>query len=424
MSVDLSGLPLGRKQLVSVAESTGRVNLWEGSIRSGKTIASLLRWMMFVAAAPRGGELVMIGRTRESIARNLFGPLQDPSLFAGLVDHIDYTPGAPTATILGRRVHVIGASDAKAEPVIRGMTVVGAYVDELTVLAEPFFTQLLGRMSPPGAALFGTTNPDNPAHWVKRRYLDRLQKLPEWRTWHFTMGDNPALTDAYKAATRAEFTGLFYRRFILGHWVAADGAVYDMWDPQRHIIAWDDLPPMRQLLAAGVDYGTTNPTAAVILGLGEDQRLYLVDEWRYDPAHSRRRLTDGEISAQLGAWLAKPHTPHDTTGTRPKWVYLDPSAASLYTQMHRDGTRGLTAANNDVLTGIRLTATLLSSSRLIVADRCAGVTAEAPGYSWDPKSTEAGQDAPIKTADHSLDAVRYAIASTEHLWRRHITLAA
>lgn len=418
----LDTLPLGRKQLVSIGQSTGRVHIWQGAIRSGKTVASLLRWLMFVAAAPRGGELVIVGRTRDSIARNVFGPLTDPALFGPLASQVHYTSGAPTATILGRTIHVLGASDAKAEKVLRGLTVAGAYVDELTVIPEQFFTQLLGRMSPPGAQLFATTNPDNPAHWLRRRYLDRLSVLPGWRTWRFGLDDNPALSEQYKTAVRAEFTGLWFRRFVLGEWVAADGAVYDMWDPDRHVIPWDDLPPMRQMLSSGVDYGTTNPTSAIVLGLGTDNRLYLCDEWRYDPATTQRRLTDGEISAQLRAWLDRPHTPHGDR--RPKWTNLDPSAASLYTQLHKDGLRGLAPARNDVLLGIRLTATLLSAGRLYVTDRCTGWTTEAPGYSWDPKATEAGEDKPIKTADHSLDAARYAIASTEHLWRRHIQLAA
>lgn len=207
---------LGTLQTSFMRESSARVNILEGSIRSGKTIVSLLRWLIFVAGAPRGGELVMIGRTRDAIYRNVIKPLQDPSLFGPLAALTVYTNGSPTATIMGRTVHIIGASDAKAEKVIRGMTVAGAYVDEVTVIPEEFFTQLLGRMSVRGAQLFGTTNPDSPAHWLKRRFLDRIAALPDWRSWHFTIDDNPSLTESYKAAIRAEFTGLWYRRFILG----------------------------------------------------------------------------------------------------------------------------------------------------------------------------------------------------------------
>ena len=114
--------PLSRKQVASIVESRHRINLWEGSVRSGKTIASLLRWLGYVATAPTGGELVMVGRTRDSLNRNVIAPLQNPDLFGPLAAQVQYTPGAPTAVILGRLIHVIGANDAKAEPKVRGMT--------------------------------------------------------------------------------------------------------------------------------------------------------------------------------------------------------------------------------------------------------------------------------------------------------------
>ncbi|WP_344161667.1 PBSX family phage terminase large subunit [Nocardiopsis rhodophaea] len=409
---------MSRRQVESVATSDGAVNIWDGSIRSGKTIASLLRWLMFVATAPRGGELVMIGRTRESIARNLFGPLQDPALFGPVAAHVHYTSGAPTATILGRRVHVIGASDAKAERVIRGMTVAGAYVDEITVVPEEFFTQLLGRMSVDGSRLFGSTNPDSPSHWLKLKFLDKLSALPHWRYWHFTMEDNPALSRQYIDQKRTEFTGLWYRRFISGEWVAAEGAIYSMWRPARHVVPWASLPPMRRLLAAGVDYGTTNATAAVLLGLSEGGRLYLVDEWRHDPRTGAPRLTDGQLSGRLRSWLDEPHLPAQPE-MRPEWVAVDPSAASMRLQLYRDGITAA-AADNDVGRGISLVATLLAERRLLVADRCRGWISEVSGYSWDPDATEKGDDRPLKVADHSLDAGRYAVATTEALWRPHL----
>lgn len=412
-------LPLSPKQLTSLRDSTGRVNVWEGSIRSGKTVASLLRWLIYVATAPTGGALVVIARTRDSAARNVFNPLQDTGLFGSLAHLVSYTAGAPTATILGRTVYVLGASDAKAEKVLRGLTVAGAYVDEATVIPEEFFTQLLGRMSVPGAQLFATTNPDNPAHWLKRKFLDRIGQLPDWRRFHFTLADNPSLTAEYVASISLEFTGLWFRRFILGEWVAAEGAIYSMWDPQRHVVPWTDLPPMERLLALGVDYGTTNASAALLLGLGQG-RLWLVDEWRYDPAVTQVRLTDAQLSASLRAWLGGSHLPQPSV-LRPEWVPIDPAAASFRVQLMNDGLSGLVNADNDVGYGIPLVASLLGSDALAVSDRCAGWIGEVAGYSWDPKQTAKGLDAPLKVADHSLDAGRYAITTTESLWRGHLS---
>lgn len=421
MNLDQLTQHLSAKQITAVATSTGTVNIWDGAIRSGKTVSSLLRWLIFVAQAPRGGELVMIGRTREAIGRNVFGPLQDPTLFGPLADQTSYTTGAPTGTILGRTIHVIGASDAKAEKVIRGMTVAGAYVDEVTVIPEDFFVQLLGRMSVAGAALFGTTNPDSPAHWLKVKFLDKipLGLLPHWRYFRFTMDDNPALSPEYIAQKKTEFSGLWYRRFIQGRWVAAEGAVFPMWDPDKHVIPWDSLPRMERLLAVGVDYGTTNATAALALGLGTDGRLYLVDEWRHDPRTGVPQLTDGQLSERFRAWVNQPHLPHMNDPRTPEYVVVDPSAASFRLQLHRDGVAS-TPAHNEVSYGIGLLATLIGDGRLLVADRCAGLVSEMPGYSWDDKATEKGEDKPVKVADHSLDAARYSLVTSEPLWRPYL----
>ncbi len=185
-----------------------------------------------------------------------------------------------------------------------------------------------------------------------------------------------------------------------------------MWDPERHVVPADRMPAMQRLVALGVDYGTTNPSTGLLLGLGTDRRLYLADEWRHDPQQGHQRLTDGQLSTSLRRWMAD-------RGHRPEWVVVDPAAASFRVQLHHDG---ITAqeADNDVSRGISLTATLLAQGQLLVSDRCAGFINEAPGYSWDPKATEDGKDRPLKVADHSLDGGRYAITTTEALWRPHI----
>lgn len=401
---------LSTAQRASILESTGAVNGWEGSIRSGKTIASLIRWAEFVTVAPQG-HLAVLGWTLTTIQRNVLDPLAN--LHPSIVQH---TRGTNVAHIMGREVQLVGFSDKRSEAVIRGLTLAGAYVDEATLMPEQTFVQLLGRLSIDGSRLFFTTNPDSQSHWLRRRYLSRLRDLPDWRIFHFTMDDNPSLSPEYVAAKRREFTGLWYRRFILGEWVSAEGAIYDSWDPDRHVIPWDDLPPMRRLLGVGLDYGTTNPSSAVLLGLGEDGTLYAIDEWRHDPAVSQHRLTDAQVSAQLRGWLAQDHLPYPSD-LAPEWLFVDPAAASLKVQLHQDGEGRVTDADNQVGYGIRTVASLLALGALHVTDRCTGVIDEAPSYAWDPKATEKGQDKPLKVADHSLDALRYAVATTETLWR-------
>lgn len=432
---------LGPQQMRSLRQSKVRVNIFEGAIRSGKTIVSLLRFLMAVLFAT-GGTVVVVARTRDSAYRNVFEPLMSPALFGPLAKLVHYTAGAPTARILGRTVHVLGANDAKSEKVLRGLTVALAYVDEVTVIPEEFFTQLLGRMSPPRAKLFGTTNPDSPAHWLKVKFLDRIGKdLDGWLSWHFTLDDNPALSEEYKAQIKREFTGLWFKRFVLGEWVAAEGAVFDMWDPDIHTIAWDDLPEMRELISVSLDYGTTNPTAALILGVSAEidnlgrpaPRLFFVDEFRHDSRAAQQKLTDAELARDFMKWLNDRHLPASTQSRlAPRFTIVDPSAASFKVELRK--THGITStdADNDVLYGLRLMASLIGSGALLVARPteknptrgCPGFIAEAPGYAWDPKATAIGEDKPIKIADHSLDGGRYGVTTTENIWRRYIKIAA
>ncbi|MFJ4009452.1 PBSX family phage terminase large subunit [Streptomyces sp. NPDC090026] len=411
-------LPLSQKQIASIVEATARINLWHGSIRSGKTIASLFALLAAIAAAPRGGLILITGRTLDTIGRNIMEPLTDRALFGALARLVDWTPGAKTAVILGRVVHLIGANDRRAEGKIRGATVALVYCDEVSLLPKDFFRQLLGRLSVKGAKLLGTTNPDNPGHWLKKEFIDRAGEL-DLRDWHFTLDDNPGLDPGYVASLKKEYVGLWYRRFIQGAWVQSEGAVYENFDTARHVVK--SLPRIDRWLCDGIDYGTVNPFADVLLGLGADRRLYVVSEYRHDSRLARRQLTDAEYSRARRTWLSKvPHPHSPARGVAPEWTVVDPSASSFIEQLHRDGVTGVTQADNTVSDGIRTVASLLGSVDLLIHESATGLIDELPGYSWDDTASEAGEDQPIKQNDHSCDALRYAVRTTESLWRPYI----
>lgn len=405
---------LSPKQRLSIAEATARTNLWHGAVRSGKTIASIIAFLEFVATAPPGPILV-VGKTKDTVERNIFGPMAE--LFGNLGQAaVQHTRGANTAVILGRLVHVVGANDAKAESRIRGLTLVGAYVDEVSLIPEGFWRMLLSRLSVPGARLFGTTNPDNPTHWLKKDFIDRAGEL-DLRTWHFELDDNPALDPGYVANIKLEYTGLWYQRFILGLWVLAEGAIYDQFDSTpggHHVVT--ALPRMARWWI-GIDYGTTNPFVALLVGQGEDDRLYVAREWRWDSKVRRRQMTDAQYSAALRTWLTDPATGQMLDVER---IFVDPSAASFIAQLHEDGWQGVHGADNAVDDGIRSVSTLLAADRLKVHSSCSGLTDEMVGYVWDSKAASRGEDKPVKERDHGPDALRYFASGTRRVWRHWI----
>jgi len=420
---------LSPTQVRSIVESTARINLWTGAIRSGKTISSLFRFLLYLGSddCPKSGVVFIVGQTQQTIERNLLEPLQDPEVFGALAAYVHHTPGANTAVIMGRTVALVGATDAKAFKRIRGATGACAYVDEVSLLPKGFLTELLGRLSLKGAMLFGTTNPDGPAHWLKVEYIDQADRLG-MRHFTFTLDDNPSLDADYVRAIKAEHQGLWFRRLILGQWVAAEGVVYEAWAPDRHVVSV--LPKIDRWLAVGLDYGTTNPLDAILLGRGTAEdgvtRLYASSEWRHDPKVAKTRLTDAQHSQRVREWLQQCDRWDGTgqPGVRPDFMVVDPSAASFMEQLLADRVPGLTAANNEVLDGIRTVSSLLGADRFRVHESCTPLIGEMASYSWDDKATELGQDKPLKVADHAVDALRYGVHTTQALWRPSIPLAA
>lgn len=423
--MDLADVPavprLSPKQAASIAQSTGKINVWDGAVRSGKTVASLLRWLIFVAQAPVGGVLVVSGKTFDTVFRNVFSPLMDPAITGDLARLVAYNRGAPTGSILGRQVEVITANDAKAEARLRGLTAAGGYIDEATLIPRAFFVQFLARLSVPGSKLFATTNPGSPAHWLRKEFLLRADAV-DLRHWHFTLDDNPSLDPGYVSWLKATYIGLWYRRFILGQWCFAEGAVYDMFDEARHVVA--HCPPIREWLCVSIDYGTTNPLHALLLGLGVDGTLYVTDEWRWDSRLQGRQLTDVEYSQELREWLRGVQLPASSLrGPKPRYWVVDPSATSMKVQLYRDGVAPVDAVNA-VADGIRLVSSLFAVGRLKIHRSCRGLLDELPGYSWSEKHAEKGEDVPVKADDHGADALRYAASTTRALWQQQIPLAA
>lgn len=400
-----------RKQRLSVICAEARVNVWEGAVRSSKTICSIMRWLRFIKSAPKGN-LLMVGKTERTLKRNIIDVIIE---MVGK-KRAKYISGRGEFIVFGRTIYVAGANDEAAQEKIRGLTLVGAYGDEISIWPESFFTMLLSRLSVAGSKFFGTTNPDNPVHWLKK-LLDRVAvhltrdgdivtreigsptrkgKVLNWARMTFKLRDNPNLPEEYLRSLESEYSGLWYKRFILGEWVAAEGAVFDFWDPDLYVV--DKLPPMRRIVSDAIDYGTTNPTAGTRMGLGVDNVLYIMGEFA-PPAG-----VDASYSKGYASWSLL------RGEGAPDYVFVDPAAASLKLQMRTDKVHPrIRNGNNDVLDGIRLMTSLMKSGRLKIHSSCENLLEELPGYVWDPEYSKKGEDKVIKQNDHWIDSLRYNV---------------
>lgn len=418
MSAALS--PKQASTIVDVLDGPEQVAVLEGAVRSGKTLSTNLLWCEYARTRPPGWPpLLMVGKTKDTLQRNVLDPIAE---LWGTRSPLVHTRGANEGTLFGHRVYMVGANDAKAESRIRGLTLGGTLVDEATLLpSQSYWSMLLTRhVTVPGAKIIATTNPDSPAHWLKRDVIDKADTLGVL-VRKFVLDDNPVIGPAERAQLERSLTGLFYRRFVLGEWVAAEGAIYDMLDldgPNR--ASWDTLPRLTGRTWLGVDYGDQNPFHAVLLAETLTGQLAVVGEWRYSGREQRRTMNQVEYEEALYQWVWDLTQDHHLTW--PHRVAVDPSAAGFRGWLRRKGRwAGLTEPDehiNAVRDGIRDVGSLVASRRLLfLAGAAPQLERELLGYVWDDKASLRGEDRPVKVDDHGPDALRYAVASARSAWR-------
>lgn len=369
------------------AEST--YFLLHGSVRSSKTFASILAFVDKVEHC-RPGPIGMLGKTERTLRQNVLDPMRE---LINNDSQFRLNQGQGELTLFGRKIYLIGAPNIAAVSKIQGKGFVLVYCDEAETYPQDVWSMLGTRTDADGVQIMATMNPGPPRSRMKIDYLDRLSEV-DGRSWHFTLDDNPFLSEKVKNRLKTQYTGLWYKRYILGQWVAAEGAIYDMWDESKHVV--HDLPDRFEKIIVGADYGTSNPTAFIMLGRHAG-RWIAFKEFYFDGRKGRQK-TDIELTADMIGFLH---------GYSPDIICVDPSAASFKLQLMRSGIPAWDA-ENAVIDGIRNVASGLASGNFVVHDSCVHLRAEFPGYSWDVRAQEHGEDKPIKQEDHVLDALRYA----------------
>ena len=366
-----------------------RINLLSGSVRSGKTWISLVLWAFWVATMPKEKNYLMTAKSLTTLKRNVLDLLTE---LVGEKNFI-FSIAQKQAYLFGRKIYLEGANDARAESKIRGMTLQGAYCDELTLYGEDFFTMMLSRLSESNAKLFATTNPDTPMHWLNKKYIERRHEL-NMLLMTFLIDDNTFLDTKYVEELKKEYVGVFYDRFIKGEWIVAEGLVYDFFQSKKDtIIKTVDMNDYNEFYVS-IDYGTINPCSMGLWGVNSEGAARIRESY-FDSRKEGRQRTDEEHYQALVELV------EDLPITR---VIVDPSAASFIECIRRHGEFRVKPAINSVIDGIRITSSLLNAGMIRIAPSCKDCIREFGLYRWDEKKTA---DTVLKENDHAMDEVRY-----------------
>lgn len=381
-----------------------RINLLEGSVSSGKTWISLVLWAFWVATMPESGLYLMAARTLTTLRRNCLLPLQE------LVGEKNFTFSIPAKEgfLFGRRVILEGANDAKAEPKIRGVTLQGAYIDELTMLPEDFFAMLLSRLRLPGAKLIATTNPDRPTHWLKEKYIERAEEL-DFLDVRFLLDDNTFLPPDYVESLRREYVGVFYKRFILGEWAAAEGVIYPLFadDPKRFIV---ERAPEVQYAVIGVDFGGTGSAHSFTLtGFTPGMRELVVLDEMYHNNKKAGRWSPEQLSAAFTDFVRRAQSRY-----RVYEAYCDSAEQTLIEGLaaacvrERLPVRVRNAIKGPINDRIQFFSSMMAQDRFRVAQSCRETIGALMNAVYDGKKAEDVRLDDGTVNVDSLDSLEYS----------------
>jgi PBSX family phage terminase large subunit len=393
--------PFSEKQVEFILNATCKFNMAHGAVRTGKTVCTIVSFLHQAFDCP-DDKIYIIGHTFDTVKRNIIDNILGSPELAIFRPFCSWS--GKKLTYMNKKITVIGAKDEGAIGAIQGDTYSLVLCDEMTLYPDSIIEMIKSRLSRPYSKLYATMNPKQPTHILKTWIDEAIKGDPNYYQLHFRLEDNPFVDQDYKDMLYKNPSGLFYKRNVLGLWVLAEGAIFDFFDRSTHVII---RPPCADYFIAGIDYGTRNPFACVLVGVytgkhvQQGKQLWVESEYYWDPDKTHRQKTNTEFANDIESFLE----PYGV-----KKVYIDPSAASFKLELSKRGIHCIDA-NNDVEDGINIMTDLMAKGTLKVHANCKNTIREIESYVWDPKKAEKGWDEPLKKDDHAIDALRYAVAT-------------
>lgn len=406
--------PLSPKQLEFIKNSTARWNLAHGAVRTGKTVCTLFRFLQAAYECP-DSQIFMVGHSSETIYHNAIRLILESDQFSIFRPFCSWLSGKRQLKFMDKTITTLGAKDEGAIGQFQGKTMSLVYCDEMTLYPESIIDMIDTRLSNPHSMGFASMNPSHPEHKLKK-WIDKSEGGDSnYYSLHFLLDDNPYVDEAYKQRIRSSLSGLFYQRNYLGLWCLADGAIFDFFDRKVHINRV--APTAAEYYVAGIDYGSVNAFACVLVGVNsgkstqQGRKMWVEREYYWDPKKTHRQKVNSEYADDIQEFLE----PYFV-----KQIYIDPSAEAFQLELRKRGMHVI-HANNDVFNGIQMMTQEMQRGNLSVLADCKNTIREIESYVWDSKAAAKGYDQPLKQNDHSVDALRYVVATHKvHTHEEHM----
>lgn len=383
------------------------INIAEGAVRSSKTVTCSARWLKFLCESPHD-EFLMSGKTITTLKRNVLTNFFKMLNTEDIWYHHDRYENI--LEVEDKTIYLMGFNDEGATDVVAGMTVGGWYGDEVTRNPKSTIEMAISRCSLPGAKMFLNMNPSSPYHFLYTDYINNKELLQAGtvKVWKFLLEDNPNLPKQYvdELIRVNKKNPLFYKRNILGQWVIAEGAIYDMFDEEVHVY---NSPVEVDDMNITCDYGVSTVTTFGVIGYKKDiingNTYYLMDETYYDAETKGVTQSDNDRVDDLVELQDKHHLNKNNT------IFLPHDAASLKAAAKKDKRIKMKVKTYapDTFEDITTIQNLFATNRFFINSSCKNSITQAQSYCWDTKAQQRGEDKPLKVDDHCPDMWRGGI---------------
>lgn len=385
----------------------------QGAIRTGKSLILSMSFVMWAMETFDQKYFAMCGKTIGSLRRNVVNTLKNVLKNRGYIIQENRSENYMIISKNGisNTFFLFGGKDESSQDIIQGMTLAGVFFDEVVLMPESFVNQATARCSVHGSKWWFTLNPGSPYHYFKTKWIDMADKKNLY-VIDFKLDDNPDLTEDIKETYRNMYFGVFAQRYIEGLWVVAEGRIYDVFDPDVHVLKPEQMPTKYDEYQISIDHGVQNATVFLLFGKNEN-KWYLIKEYYYSGRDETKKIgkhanveegklqkTDVEYMKDLLDFMH---------GCNVRKIIVDPAASAFRNLLQRGGLRNVRKARKDVHDGIQEVANMLQRKELYVCSTCTHTIEEFGTYSWDPKSLEKGIEQPKKENDHCMDALRYFV---------------
>ncbi len=381
----------------------------DGAIRSGKSVAMSLGFVIWAMSEFEACNFAMCGKTIGSFRRNVLFWLKLMLRSRGYSVSEQRTENL---VIVKRNdvqnyFYVFGGKDERSQDLIQGITLAGVFFDEVALMPESFVNQATGRCSVDGSKFWFNCNPGSPAHWFKTGWIDKRQDK-RLLYLHFTMDDNLSLSEAVRERYRGMYTGVFFKRYILGEWKSADGVIYRQFadDPERFIL--DEVPADIFIGTMGLDFGGNGSAhAGCLVGITRGYRsIVILDEY-----YRKEVIDPGTLTGDVCGFVQR-----SQAQVRAASIWCDSAETTLIKGIRtevfarRIPVEVRNARKGEIIDRIRLCDMLMSQGRFFIMRRCRHTIAALSEAVWDSKSpTRDRRLDDGSTNIDSLDALEYAL---------------